>query len=148
MKKGRLAVVIVVTVVFGASGRIARAQLPAKPCANISEFVIEGYPLLARQARIEGDVNALVELRKDGTVASISEVTGPDLLRGSADSIKSWRFDVCEDSPGSVRITLRFNLSGPEDVRNVVARVKGKLPYFFEITTNPTAEKPGPNVGQ
>ena len=147
MKKLLFAFAIIFAAAFWLLGIIARGQQPG-PCVNINEFTIDGYPPLARQARVEGDVIASIQLRKDGTVASILSVTGPDLLKGSADAVRSWRFDVGDNSLRRVQITFRFKLSGPEDIRNVVARVKGKLPYLFEITTNPTSEKPGPNVGQ
>jgi hypothetical protein len=79
-------------------------------------------------------------------VSSVSEVTGPTFLRGVADTLKEWHFDARSTTSREVRITLRFILSGREDVRNLTMRVKGKLPNIFEITTNPTSEKPGPDV--
>jgi len=145
--KGRYGIAAVaVTVVFMcALTRPAQAQRGEESIPRVTEFVIEGYPALARQARVEGDVTALVRISDDGTVSSISEVAGPTLLRSAADTLKKWRFDVGRASPREVRITLRFILSGPEDARNLTM-VKGKLPNVFEIITNPTSEKPGPDL--
>ena len=124
----------------------AQMQPDAESIPRVQEFVIGGYPPLARHAKVEGDVTALVRISEDGSVSSVSEVTGPTFLRGVADTLKEWHFDARSTTSREVRITLRFILSGREDVRNLTMRVKGKLPNIFEITTNPTSEKPGPDV--
>jgi Gram-negative bacterial TonB protein C-terminal len=117
-----------------------------KSVPKVLELIVGGYPPLARQARIQGAVTAVVEISEDGAVSSIADIEGPSLLRGATASLKMWRFDVSDSSLRRLRITMRFVLSGPEDVRNVLLKTKVTLPYLIEITTNPTSEKPGPNV--
>jgi len=141
-----VAAVTVALVVAFATAMTAQTQSGENLTPRVSEFIVEGYPPLARQARVQGDVTALVRISEDGTVSSISQVAGPALLRGAADTLKNWRFDIRDTTSREVHFTMRFILSGPEDVRNLTMRVKGRLPNLVEITTNPTSEKPGPDV--
>jgi len=139
------AVTVALVVAFAATTR-TQGQSRETLIPRVSEFIVEGYPPLARQARIQGDVTALVRISEDGAVSSISQVTGPALLRGAADNLKNWHFDVQGTTSREVHFTMRFILSGSEDVRNLTLLVRGRLPNLVEITTNPTSEKPGPDV--
>jgi outer membrane biosynthesis protein TonB len=141
-----VAAVVVALVVAFAATITAQAQSRENLTPRVSEFIVEGYPPLARQARVQGDVTALVRIGEDGTVSSISQVAGPAMLRSAADNLKNWRFDVQGTTSREVHFTMRFILSGSEDVRNLTMRVKGRLPNLVEITANPTSEKPGPDV--
>src|SRR5713226_6628335 len=60
---------------------------------NVRKFSIPGYPPLARQAQIQGQVSASVHIRPDGIVDSLSNVQGPPLLSSYvSDVLKSWEF--------------------------------------------------------
>ena len=143
---GAVAVATLALAAVFAATITAQTQRDQNLTPRLSEFIVQGYPPLARQARVQGDVTALVRINEDGTVSSVSQVAGPAMLRGAADNLKNWHFDVQGTTSRDMRITMRFVLSGSEDVRNLTLTVKGKLPNLVEITTNPTSEKPGPDV--
>jgi TonB family protein len=106
---------------------------------DIQQFSLSGYPPVARQARIEGTVKAVIHLSADGHVTSISDVQGPVLLRGVTEDIKKWIFAAKE--PANVTINISFSLRAPERT-DAPTSITVKLPYDFEISTNYSAEKP------
>ncbi len=76
----------------------------------------------------------------------LSDLEGPALLLGALNSLKEWEFILPEGKATTIRITFRFVLSGPERKENVAMNIRGSLPALVEIVTNPTSEKPGPDV--
>ena len=75
------------------------------------------YPPLARQTRITGDVELLLEIKTDGTVHSVDVVSGHPLLKQVAlDSAQRSRFECrkCSESGASIRLLFTFQLVGPE----------------------------------
>jgi TonB family protein len=104
----------------------------------VKRFRIPGYPPLARQARVEGLVRAVVNIRGDGTVESVSNVAGPALLKDYvADALKQWTFQPQGRQPVSLPIEFRYVLRGPEDERNIIHEISGSLPNQVDIVTNP-----------
>lgn len=77
---------------------ISRSEMSKGDVAVVSLFN-PTYPPLARQARISGDVELRVEIRRDGTVQSAVIVNGHPMLRQAAlNSAKQSRFECrgCE----------------------------------------------------
>jgi TonB family protein len=75
------------------------------------------YPPIARQARITGDVEVRVSIRKDGGVVSAYAVTGHPMLREAAlKSALSSTFECrgCNDQGATYSLTYTFGLR--EDV--------------------------------
>jgi TonB family protein len=104
----RLHAQILFFVTIAAGFKISLAAQQASPTdarAN-AEVVMTGlfnptYPPLARQARISGDVELKLEIRKDGSVQSATVVRGHPMLTPAAlDSAQRSRFECrgCEDS--------------------------------------------------
>lgn len=112
------------------------------PDVFVTGFRMDAYPPLARQASIEGDVTAVIHLSGDGTVSSITDVNGPDLLRGEVDLIKSWQFIVPDRKARQLAVILRYSLKG-EPRRDASTFIKASLPYLVEITTNPAPDAVG-----
>jgi hypothetical protein len=75
----------------------------------------------------------------------LSELEGPRLLLGALDSLREWEFILPDGKPIVIRVTFRFVLSGPAHKESLVT-TRGTLPTLVEIVTNPTSEKPGPDV--
>jgi hypothetical protein len=76
------------------------------------------YPPLARQTRIVGDVDVLVEVRKDGVVKSAVAVEGHPLLAQSAiDSARQSEFECngCDADGASLHLLYTFQFSGSEE---------------------------------
>ena len=69
---------------------------------RISQGVIAGmviyrvepeYPLLARQARIQGEVVMTAIISKEGTIENLQVVSGhPLLLQAALNAVKQWRY--------------------------------------------------------
>jgi hypothetical protein len=106
------------------------------PDVFVTSFRMDAYPALARQNNVAGDVTAVVHLAGDGTVTAITDVNGPELLRGEVDVIKTWGFIVPDRKPRAMAVILRYSLKG-EPRRDASTSIKASLPYLIEITTNP-----------
>ncbi len=51
------------------------------------------YPIIAKQARIQGEVVLTATISKEGTIESLQVLSGHPLLTGAAvDAVKQWRF--------------------------------------------------------
>jgi TonB family protein len=73
------------------------------------------YPPLAKQTRITGDVLIEIEVRRDGSVESISVVSGHPLLKQAAvDSTQHSQFECkgCSEGVHSLQMVYSFQL-GP-----------------------------------
>lgn len=73
------------------------------------------YPVLARQARVQGDVLLDAILDTDGRIAEVSVVSGhPLLIPAALECVKSWRFEptYLNDEPVAVKmiITVSFRI--------------------------------------
>ena len=115
------------------------------PTVVVTKLSVAGYPLLARQARQQGDVTARVSLDKNGQVVELDEINGPALLRDAIRVVKDWRFVVPDGSPVTIPMTFRFRLVG-EERESARTELSAELPGLVVITTNPTSEKPSPDV--
>lgn len=105
---------------------------------HLRKFQIPGYPPLARQAWVQGKVEVTVHLRSDGTVDSVSDITGHPLLASRvADAVKSWEFEPPGHDSMVLVIEFEYVLKGPQDERNVVHQISGTLPTHCEVVTNP-----------
>ncbi len=118
------------------------APVQVVPDVFVTSFRMDAYPPLARQEKVEGDVTAVVHLNGDGSVAAITDINGPDLLRGEVDMLKTWDFIVPDRRPRQLAVILRYALKG-EARKDASTLIKASLPYLIEITTNPSTEGMG-----
>jgi hypothetical protein len=71
------------------------------------------YPPLARQARIIGDVEVTLNIRQDGSVASVVPISGhPLLIQAALDSAQHSKFECrkCSDAVTPYRMVYSFLL--------------------------------------
>jgi len=103
---------------------------PARPqtlrvTGNVQSFrLIDGpqpdYPLLARQARIQGTVALRVLIAADGTVSCLDLISGhPLLVPAAMDAVKRWRYrpTIVNLLPMEVLSEVRVNFSLAEGTR-------------------------------
>ncbi len=72
------------------------------------------YPPLARQANITGDVELKLEIRKDGSIQTVSVVSGhPMLTQAALDSAQRSHFECrgCEDAVTVASFTYSFQIA-------------------------------------
>lgn len=117
------------------------------PDVFVTGFRMDAYPPLARQASIEGDVTAVLHLSGDGSVSAITDISGPDLLRGEVDVMKTWQFLVPDHKSRQLAVILRYSLKG-EPRKDASTFIKASLPYLIEITTNPSPDAIGARRGK
>ncbi len=93
------------------------AQQKSTPYLHRADLPI--YPIVARQARIEGAVRISFRVERDGTVSDVEVVSGHPMLRAAAvDNVRSWRFRLTRQTEPSQLYETEFvyRLSG-KDVR-------------------------------
>jgi len=75
------------------------------------------YPPLARQVRISGNVELMLEVRRDGSVQSATGVSGhPLLVQAALDSAQRSQFECqqCSEAVSALRLEYTFQLVGAE----------------------------------
>ena len=86
----------------------------------LAELFLPVYPPLARVAHIEGEVNVLLEVRRDGSIESARVVSGSGFLRQAAiDSAQQSEFECldCSDAAIPYHLIYSFQL-GPSRCTN------------------------------
>jgi periplasmic protein TonB len=114
-------------VIGGIIGSLSRAPVLAKPATprlvRVSQGVTEGlllrriqppYPVIAREARIQGAVVLTAIIAKDGTIKNLQLVSGSPMLAPAAiDAVKQWRYKpyLLNGQPVEVETTVTINFS-------------------------------------
>lgn len=85
--------------------------------ANIVHRVQPDYPVLARQARIQGAVVLKAVISRNGTIENLQVLSGhPMLVRAAVDAVRQWRYRPYllngEAVEVETQITVNFVLSG------------------------------------
>jgi TonB family protein len=90
---------------------------PSQGTVVLTKLTQPVYPPLARQARITGDVELKIDVRKDGTVQSAVAVSGHPLLKQAAlASAQQSQFECqnCIETAVPVQLVYTFQLAGSE----------------------------------
>jgi protein TonB len=95
----------------GAPIRVGGRVRPPKPIVQVHP----DYPVLAKQARVQGQVQVDATLDEQGNVIDMKVVSGPPLLYQAAlDALKKWKYEptYLNDQPVSVEliVTITFQL--------------------------------------
>ena len=90
---------------------------------QIQSRVAPYYPAEARAKGIAGTVVLHAIIGKDGSIANITVISGPELLQSAAlDAVKNWKYRpyLLNGEPTEVDTTImvNFNLTRPKDVGN------------------------------
>jgi TonB family protein len=73
------------------------------------------YPMVAKQAHVEGDVVIDTQIDKSGRVANMKVVSGPPMLRDAAlNALRAWKYEpsTLDGEPVSIQmlVTIKFRL--------------------------------------
>jgi hypothetical protein len=105
---------------------------------GVRSFDTPKYNQLAIRTHTQGDVQAAVQIRADGSVESVGDVNGPVyLINDITRALKSWIFVLKSPHPIRLQVTIRFSLSGPTDNETTSYNVSARFPNLLEIATNP-----------
>jgi periplasmic protein TonB len=93
-----------------------RVQMSAGAAEVVSQPVKPGYPMLARQMRVQGSVILQALIGRDGTIQDLHVLSGPAILADAAqDAVRQWRFKphyVGSDAVETqAKITVNFTIS-------------------------------------
>jgi TonB family protein len=82
----------------------------------VSHSVEPGYPLLARQMKVQGSVILLAMISRDGTVQDLRILSGPPILGTAArEAVRQWHFKPHYENSVPVetlaRVTVNFTIS-------------------------------------
>ena len=97
---------------------------PAPEKLKVSQGVSQGlliksvapvYPPLARQMRVQGSVELMANIGKDGSITGIQLLSGDSVLaRAAIDAVKQWKYKpyLLNDQPVEIQtqITVKFKL--------------------------------------
>ena len=97
---------------------------PAPQKLKVSQGVSQGlliksappvYPALARQMRLQGDVELLASIGQDGSITDVKQLSGDSVLsRAAVEAVKQWKYKpyYLGDQPVAIQtqITVKFRL--------------------------------------
>lgn len=89
--------------------------------AVLSRLSPPAYPRLAQQAHIEGYVDLVLRVRRDGSVESAAFVSGhPILMRAALDSARQSQFEChgCSEEITSYSLTYKFQIAPRDPPKN------------------------------
>ena len=93
-----------------------RVQMSADTAEILSRPVRPGYPLLARQMKVQGSVILQALISKDGVIQDLRVISGPPILAIAAQTaVRQWRFKPHFQGSDAVetqaKITVNFTIS-------------------------------------
>jgi len=93
-----------------------RVQMSADAADIVAHSVRPGYPLLARQMKVQGSVVLQALIGKDGIIQDLHVVSGPAILASAAQSaVRQWHFKPHYMGADAVetqaKITVNFTIS-------------------------------------
>jgi protein TonB len=93
-----------------------RVQISRDTADLVRTSVRPGYPLLARQMKVQGSVILQALIGKDGTIQDLRVVSGPPILASAAqDAVRQWHFKPHYQGSEAVetqaKITVNFTIS-------------------------------------
>jgi TonB family protein len=82
----------------------------------VSRSVRPGYPMLARQMKVQGSVILQALISRDGAIQDLHVMSGPPILAGAAqEAVRQWRFKPhylgTETVETQAKITVNFTIS-------------------------------------
>jgi TonB family protein len=93
-----------------------RVQMSADTDTVVSRSVKPGYPLLARQMKVQGSVILRALIGKEGQIQDLRVLSGPPILASAAqEAVKQWHFKPHFEGADAVetqaKITVNFTIS-------------------------------------
>ncbi len=93
-----------------------RVHMSEDASQAVSHSVEPGYPLLARQMKVQGSVILLAMISREGAVQDLRVVSGPPILATAArEAVRQWHFKPHYEGSNAVetlaRVTVNFTIS-------------------------------------
>ncbi len=93
-----------------------RVQMSADTSEVVSQPVKPGYPMLAREMKVQGSVILLAMISREGSIQDLRVLSGPPILAGAArEAVKQWHFKPHFEGSETVetvaKVTVNFTIS-------------------------------------
>jgi TonB family protein len=93
-----------------------RVQMSAATADVVTQSVEPGYPLLARQMKVQGSVVLQALIGRDGLIQDLHILSGPPILANAAqEAVRQWHFkphlEGAEAVETQAKITVNFTIS-------------------------------------
>ena len=90
--------------------------MSAETADVVSAPVKPGYPMLARQMKVQGSVILQALISREGKIQDLRVLSGPPILAGAArEAVKQWHFKPHYEGADAVetlaKITVNFTIS-------------------------------------
>ena len=103
---------------------------------GLRSFIAPGYPAVARQARIQGEVHLSVAVDSDGKVVSVEASSGPDILVAYAKAnVVRWSYATVGRSM-KLNVVYTYRLEKPETDRAPAPKIEFESPVHVIVTSN------------
>jgi len=98
------------------TGSAERAPISADSTSVVSHSVQPGYPMLARQMKVQGAVTLQALIGRDGLIQDLHVLSGPPILANAAlEAVRQWHFKPhyqgAETVETEAKITVNFTIS-------------------------------------
>ncbi len=115
---------------------LLRAQEAPPNNLGVRTFVSPDYPIVARQARIQGDVDLNVTIDSTGQIVSVDSVSGPEALVSYAKAnIVRWTYTPI-GKVLKLKVIYTYRLEKPEMEFRPTPRIELISPIHVLITSN------------
>lgn len=93
-----------------------RVEMSAETADAVSAPAKPGYPMLARQMKVQGSVILLAMVSREGKIQDLRVLSGPPILAGAArEAVKQWHFKPHFEGQDAVetvaKVTVNFTIS-------------------------------------
>lgn len=93
-----------------------RVQMSPDTAEIVSQPVKPGYPMLAREMKVQGSVILLAMISREGSIQDLRVLSGPPILAGAArEAVKQWHFKPHFEGADTVetvaKVTVNFTIS-------------------------------------
>ena len=103
---------------------------------GIQSLRVPEYPVVARQARITGEVHLTITVEPSGKVVAIKSASGPDILvKYAKNNIVRWSYTPLVKQT-DVEVVYTYRLEKPEVDTNTPPVVELQSPFYVRITAN------------
>jgi TonB family protein len=104
----RLRLTLFLLAVLAGPSAVLLAQERAKTLPEVTEHGVVGYPALARQARIQGQVHLRVTTNGHAVTTVVVTEGHPLLAQTAQDNVRTWKF--VDHAPGTFDVTFNFQM--------------------------------------
>jgi TonB family protein len=93
-----------------------RVQMSPDTSEIVTQPVKPGYPMLAREMKVQGSVILLAMISREGSIQDLRVLSGPPILAGAArEAVKQWHFKPHFEGADTVetvaKVTVNFTIS-------------------------------------